>query len=406
MSKKTLQINCDTCDVRGITKEILDAYKGIKINTDSLINSKASMKLMADYNVDIHADNIISLPEGQTVATKAVNGSCHITKNMFSEPTYLTVNGYVDIDADAFDGAHQLLGISVNGVISYPDSMSSSLPPMSVNGVTETYPGDCVRLSTTAIIDRLFVLRARASKYFSRKRVLMLDTSADIAKLVEKKIEFLTKKAYIAGSLLEDAVNLFDESVDITEVADGTVYLPDCDAITADTLRRHGGKLLLFGDVKLTGLSAEELAMLENLYVSGTVYADEAAAERLTAIGLSSETKVFLLRGDLIADKGDFLLTKGQLAESRALIVSGCGRVELDTDITSEEIREKLTLCNCGVIICTPQQRAAVELAASGCGQITSEANFVSYDNEACSVSRANDESEDIQFVSADNYRF
>lgn len=404
MSKKTLKINCETCDVRGITKEILDAYKNIRINTEWLINSKSAAALMADYNVDIRAENIMSLPDGQTIAFKSVNGKCRLTKNMFSTPTCMTVNGVVEVDKDAFEGENQLLGITVNGVISYPDTVTGSLPPMTINGLTEVYPGDCTRLPQTAVIDRLFVLRARASRYFSRKRVLMLDTSADIAKLVEKKIEFLTGKAYIAASLLEDAVSLFDESTDLVELPDGTVYLSDCTAITADTLRRHGGKLLLTDDVRITGLDPDDLAKLESLYVSGTVYADEAAAERLYAIGLSPETKLFLLRGDMIADRGDYFLSKAQLDDSRALDICNCGQVKLDADMDSDTIREKLTLRGCGMVVCTPEQRAAVELCASGCGKIVDSSTQA--DDADDSTASDSEEMSDTQVICAEEYRF
>lgn len=404
MSKKNLKVNCETCDVRGITKEILEAYKSIKINTENLINSKASTALMADYSVKINATNTFSLPEGQTVATESFNGKCRIIKNMFTAPTYLVVNGYVDIDADAFDGECQLLGITVNGVISYPDNISGSLPPITVNGASEVYPSDCTKLPATAIIDKLFALRAKATRYFSKKRVLMLDRSADIAKLVEKKIVFLTKKAYIVSSLLEDAVNLFDESVAIVEVPDKTVYLPECSEITADTLRRFGGRLLLFNDVKITGLSAEELQMLQSLYVSGTVYADEAAAAHLHTIDLSPETELVVLRGGLISDKGNFLLLKAQLDESSALMVRGCGRVELDAEITPEIIREKLTLSDCGVVICTPKQRPAVELVSTDCGAIT--CNEDRFDNKEENDSIESGELQDTLVINVVDYRF
>lgn len=84
---------------------------------------------------------------------------------------------------------------------------------------------------------------------------------------------------------------------------DGTVYLPECDAVTAGVLRRHGGKLLIFGNVKLMGLREDELKQLESLHVYGTVFADETAEERLHEIGLSAQTSVVSVKGSLIADR-------------------------------------------------------------------------------------------------------
>lgn len=196
MSKKKLQINCEMCDVRGITREVLDAYESVRINTENLIHNAGAMALLADYNVNIHAENVISLPSGQEVANKSFNGRCHITKGMFKTPTYLVVNGRVDIDEDAFDGENQLLGIMVNGVISYPDSLGAALPPMTVNGKSVVYPAGCVRLPAAAVIDRLFALRAKAARYFAEKRVVLVDRSADIARMVEKNCIFNEESLY------------------------------------------------------------------------------------------------------------------------------------------------------------------------------------------------------------------
>lgn len=405
MSKKKLQINCETCDVRGITREVLDAYESVRINTECLINNAASLSLMADYKVRINAENIINLPDGQNVANKSFNGKCRITKGMFRTPTYLIVNGRVEIDEDAFDDENRLLGITVNGVICYPDSVRGSLPPMTVNGKSVVYPADCVRLPAAAVVDKLFALRARATRYFAEKSAVVVDRSADIAKMVEKKIIIFTKKAYIAGSLLEDAVNLFDESAEIVEVSDGTVYLPDCHEISADILRRYGGRLLILGDVKLIGMSADELQQLEGLYVSGTVFADETAAERLRTIDLSPQTPIRVVKGDLIADRGEFCLTAAQLDGCESLTVVGCGTVELDAMLSADVIREKLVLYDCGMVACTPQQRAAVELAASGCGYISSVQEALSGgEDDGCNLGGS--DGQDIIFINTDEYRF
>lgn len=402
MSKKKLQINCEMCDVRGITREVLDAYESVRINTENLIHNAGAMALLADYNVNIHAENVISLPSGQEVANKSFNGRCHITKGMFKTPTYLVVNGRVDIDEDAFDEENQLLGIMVNGVISYPDSLGAALPPMTVNGKSVVYPAGCVRLPAAAVIDRLFALRAKAARYFAEKRVVLVDRSADIARMVEKKIVFLTKKAYIASSLLEEGIKLFDDSVDIVEVPDGTVYLPECDAVTAGVLRRHGGKLLIFGNVKLMGLREDELKQLESLHVYGTVFADEAAEERLHEIGLSAQTSVVSVKGSLIADRGEVRISAEQVNGSVSLTLSSCGTVELAPEISAEMIRQKLALYDCGMVTCMPGQLAAAESVAVGCGYISS-AEEVQCRGD---VVLENDDREDTIRIDANEYRF
>lgn len=396
MSQKKLNINSAVCDIRKITADTLTAYKSIKINTGLLFNNESSSVLMADYDVDINAQTVISLPDSQTIANKVINGKGVITKGMFTTPTYLFVNGKAEIEADAFEGEHQLLGIVVNGIITYPDSLSNSLPPMTVNGKTEVYPADCTRLPDTTSIDKLFVLRSKASRYYSKKRILMLDLSADISRLAEKNTMFVTKEAYIASSLLEDAVTLFDESIKITEVPDGTVYLPDCDTITGDILRRHGGNLLILDDVIITGLSGEELQMLESLHVSGSIYTDEAGAARLHTLNISTDTEIVILKGDLIMQRDSFLLTAAQLEKSAALTVFYCGSVTIDDEISPEEIRNKLSLCSCGTVSCTAEQLGEVESAASDCGQIV------------CTdvVSQEVDNDDDTIFVNTAEYRF
>lgn len=406
MSKKKLQINCEMCDVRGVTREVLDAYESVKINAEILFHHAESMALLADYNVSINAENMISLPDGQNAANKSFNGKCHITKGMFQTPTYLVVNGCVDIDEDAFDGENHLLGITVNGVISYPDSLSGALPPMTVNGKSIIYPGGSVKLPASAVIDKLFALRAKAGKYYAEKRVVAVDRSADIARMVEKKIRFITKKAYIASSLLEDGLSLFDETVDIAEVEDGTVYLPECDAITSSVLRRCGGKLLTFGNVKLMGLHADELQQLERLYVYGTVFADMAAEERLSELALPAQTSVVPVRGDLIADRGELRISAAQLDRCDALTLSCCGTVEFDKDISAETIREKVALYDCGMVTCTPEQHTAVEGAAVACGCISSAEDGLCGKAEEDSTVPETDNRQDTIYINANEYRF
>ena len=109
MSQKKLDINSVICDVRKVAANTLAAYKSIKINTGMLFNNESSSALMADYDVDINAENVVSLPDDETVAHKVINGTCLITKGMFTTPTYLLVNGKAEIEADAFDGENQLL---------------------------------------------------------------------------------------------------------------------------------------------------------------------------------------------------------------------------------------------------------------------------------------------------------
>ena len=162
MEKKKLIVNCASCDVRNITKNLLDAYEEIKISAATLLSSSEANELMAGYPVKIDAASVLSVPQGTVI--KTVNGRLEIHGGEIEQPTILMVNGVVEIAKDAVESLKNIVSMQVNGKVIYPSNFEGKMPPMQVNGKTMCYPFDAIRLKASAVIDKIFLLRAKASK--------------------------------------------------------------------------------------------------------------------------------------------------------------------------------------------------------------------------------------------------
>ena len=72
-----------------------------------------------------------------------------------------------------------------------PQSLTGSLGDVSVNGVVESYPDDCIVLDSTFVPDRVFVLRAKANApYYVRKKSCTDAKDIDVNALAQKGVQF------------------------------------------------------------------------------------------------------------------------------------------------------------------------------------------------------------------------
>src|SRR5699024_9200680 len=169
---------------------------------------------------------------------------------VFSKPVVLFVNGSLNIDTKSQEVLDKFISIQVNGLVSYPSDIKDKLPLIKVNGSTDSYPGDAIRLKSKLIIDKTFILRAKGEKYYVRNKVIIPDKDLNIASLKEAGATFITKKAIIAESLLEEALPLFDEHVEVKIIPDGLIYTSS--QILDDVLiRKYGDKLYVDGDLTI-----------------------------------------------------------------------------------------------------------------------------------------------------------
>ena len=219
---KTLTINTILCDARQVRESTLASYDKVVINAAVLLTNQASQELLHKYPVELNAAQTLDIPGD--VQVSQINGREELGPGVPapSRPTYLIVNGVLDIAPGAGPALERYVGIQVNGKVLCPESLSGLLASAQVNGQIETYPDDCVRLKSTVVLDRTYLLRTRKNtRYFAGRRVVALAGDIDFQKLAEKNVRFVTRELLVAESLAEAAVPLFGERTEITILPDG-----------------------------------------------------------------------------------------------------------------------------------------------------------------------------------------
>ena len=359
MAKK-LMINCGDCDARSVSEETLLAYESIVINAGTVIVTPESKDLLNRYAVTMNCGDVLELEKD--VMLKSVNGSTQI-KSTDAVPgkTYLNVNGSLEIGPGTEKVLEQYAGISVNGSVTYPESMSGYLGMLSVNGSTVCYPDGAVVLKRSAVIDKLFALRAKEKLYWSARRMVMVDPELDGGKLAARGVRFSTKEVILAESKVEELIDLIDEQAEIVIVPDGTRVVLDDVELSSVTLKQYGTKLYIVGDLKVPKDAGETLAGLEYLNVRGDACTTSELRDLLMEKAVQITGDVRVIRGRYLSDKMSLRITKWMLEqEPEGLSVSDCMTVKLDEDIPGELILERLSISDCMKVTCTPDQEAAL----------------------------------------------
>lgn len=359
MAKKLI-INCGDCDARNVSEQTLSAYESIVINAGTVIVTPESKNLMHQYAVTINSGDILELEKD--VKLKSVNGSTQI-KSTDAVPgkIYLDVNGSLEIAPGTEKVLEQYVGISVNGSVYYPESMSGYLSALTVDGSTVCYPDGAVLLKHSAVIDKLFALRAREKLYWSARRMIMVDPELDGGKLTAKGVRFSTKEVILAESKVEEMLGLIDEKAEIVIVPDGTQVVLDDVELSDGILRRYGTKLYIVGDLKVPKDAGEALSALEYLNVQGDASVTTELWDMLLEKAVQITGDVRAVRGWSVSDKMSLRISKWMLEkESDGLSVSDCMTVRLDEDIPGELILERLSIRDCMKVACTPEQEAAL----------------------------------------------
>ena len=359
MAKKLI-INCGDCDARNVSEQTLSAYESIVINAGTVIVTPESKNLMHQYAVTINSGDILELEKD--VKLKSVNGSTQI-KSTDAVPgkIYLDVNGSLEIAPGTEKVLEQYVGISVNGSVYYPESMSGYLSALTVDGSTVCYPDGAVLLKHSAVIDKLFALRAREKLYWSARRMIMVDPELDGGKLTAKGVRFSTKEVILAESKVEEMLGLIDEKAEIVIVPDGTQVVLDDVELSGGILRRYGTKLYIVGDLKVPKDAGEALSALEYLNVQGDASVTTELWDMLLEKAVQITGDVRAVRGWSVSDKMSLRISKWMLEkESDGLSVSDCMTVRLDEDIPGELILERLSIRDCMKVACTPEQESAL----------------------------------------------
>lgn len=359
MAKK-LVINCGSCDARSVSEATLAAYESIHINTGTVIVTPESKNLLNQYAVTMNCGDILELEKD--VKLSSVNGSAQIkSTDVVSGRTYLNVNGSLEIGPGAEKVLEQYVGISVNGSVTYPESMSGAVSKLSVNGSTICYPDDAIVLKRNAVIDKVFALRAKNKRYWSAKRMVMVDPNLDAAALAAKGATFSTKEVILAESKVDGLIDRIDEKAEIVIVPDGTSVVLDDLELTELMVRKHGTRLYVVGDVKLQKEAREALTQLEYLNIQGDVTVPNELKELLVEKAEAITGDIQVMRGRYMSDKMSVRISKWMLEqETDGLNVTDCMKVTVDEDIPNELILERLSISDCVEVKCAPEQEAAL----------------------------------------------
>ncbi len=359
MAKKMI-INCGDCDARNVSEETLAAYESIVINAGTVLVTPEAKNLLNRYAVTMNCGDVLELEKD--VKLSSINGSAQIkSTDVVPVRTYLDINGSLDIGPNTEKVLQQYVGISVNGTVTYPESMGGFLSGLSVNGSTVCYPDEAVVLKRNAVIDKTFVLRAKKKLYWSAKRMIMVDPELDAAALAAKGATFSTKEVILAQSKVEALIDLIDEQAEIVIVPDGTAVIRDDVELDDTVLRKYGTKLYIAGDLRVPKEGEDALSRLEYLNVQGDVSVSERGKKLLLEKAVQIAGDIKILRGRTVSDKMSVRISKWMLEQdSDGISVVDCMKVRLDEDIPNQLILDRLSIRDSMNVECTPEQESAL----------------------------------------------
>lgn len=363
---KTLKIHAVVCDARHVTESTLAAYDAIEINAALLLADAASQELLHQYPVTCNTVQTLDIPGD--VRVSQINGRQELGPGSPApqSPTFLMVNGVLDIAPGSEAALAGYVGIQVNGQVICPESLSGLLAAASVNGQIETYPDECIRLKRTAVLDRTFALRARqGARYFAGRRVVALASDIDFGKLAAMEVRFTTRELLVAESLAEAAVPLFNPDTEITVLPDGCAYVGDDARLDGSLIRRWGGKLYINGNLTLNQDSAPWLEQVSFLRVNGDILAPRSLSEAASAAAASYH-QLRIVGSRLIRDKVSVTVDRAMLTSAGdGVTLADCVEVHFRPDVEPELIRQRLvSVVDCVNVVCTDEQRSAVELVS------------------------------------------
>ena len=400
-NKKTLQVNCATCDVRNITEEILSQYEKVEINAAAVITNRAAQALLGKYQVAINAAGSLNV-EGD-VRFSTVNGPMTLSGSQAvpQEKIVAIVNGPLTLESGCEEVLTSYVGMTINGPVTCPASMTSLLSSFQVNGPIRPYPDGAILLKRSTVLDRFFHLRAKQdSLYYAAGRIVALAPDINFEKLTEKNVRFATKVLVVSEAHAEAAVPLFDDKADIVVLPDGCAYVDDGAELNEALLKRHGGKLFISGNLTIGPDSAPLLDQVSYLKVDGDLLVCRSLKDRVMTMDAEYD-ELRVVGGLLIADRANAEISAAMLENAAdGVSVTDCATVQFAEDVTPELLREKLvSIGDCAAIQCTPEQRPVIEELAHDVAMITCG-------SEIEDAMKEETEDENVVQINAANYTF
>lgn len=370
---KNLLINCNSCDLRKAREENYAQYEHITIHAATVMSNAHGAEFLSRMPVTLNCSNVLEMEED--VVLRCINGRAEIKSSdaPAQQMYYLTVNGTLTIGPDTQRQLERCVGICVNGSVLYPQSMTAFLGRMQVNGTVECYPDGAIVLKRTAVIDKLFALRAKPSLYWAARRLVMVDPQLDAQALRDKGVSFCSREVIAAQSKIEALLDLIDESAEITVVPDGTQVVREDVTLDPSTLRRYGSRLYVLGNVTVPA-GGDCLEDMEYLYVTGDARVSPERLDALTRVmnHLSGEWIVAAPKGLTLSDKPSVTVTKWMLEQQPdGIEVADCAMVTLSDDIPKELMLQRLSICDCAVVTCGKEAEDAVSMICRNVAKIS-----------------------------------
>ena len=369
---KKLLINCATCDARNVLEENYAHYEQISINCAMVLTNPTAKTVMNKLPFTLNCANVLEI-EGD-VDLRTINGSSEIKSGdvVSTSKYYMVVNGALTIGPDTQKQLAQCVGMTINGSLTCPESIYATLNGVNVNGSTTCYPDGAIILKRTAVIDKLFALRAKNSLYWSGRRMIMVDPELDVDKLKAKGVTFHTQEVIVSQSKVEALIDLIDEKAEITIVPDGTAVVRDDITLDRDTLRQYGNQLYVIGDVTVSA-DADALDTLTYLNIQGDAKVSRENKEKLMEIltEISGAVKITKPNGTTLEDKPFVKITRWMLEhQPLGINVYDCANVKIADDIPKELIVERLHIENCAIVRCSKELEDAVMMICTDVAQI------------------------------------
>ena len=364
MEKQELIVNCAVCDARKVTEETLSSYASVSINTGVLLSNGRSRLLLGRYSVNINSATVIDWDQEEAPVFSTHNGSYEIKAGSLpGKPMILIVNGKLTIGPDAAPALASYLKIVVNGTIYCPESLSSSLENVEINGKLIAYPDHAVLTKSVFLPNRYFHRTAReGALYFTPKLLVLLDPQLELPALVEKRVHFSCQKVLLHDKDLETVLELLEnqDTADLTILPDNAAYVADDAILNEAFLQKYGSSFYINGNLSLNQASTPLISRLKNPHIDGTVLLSAEQEEAFLATDpVYKELKV--LRGQILTDRLSVTIDRNLLFLSPdGISCTDCVSVILDPSITPEEIHSLLHFSDCVNIRCTEEQKSAV----------------------------------------------
>ena len=352
MEKKVLSIHAAVCDARKVQESSLSAYERMEIHAALLLVSRETRPLLDQYPVELSAAHVLELEADAKIAS---------------------INGKMQLQPGQAAPEQTVLMVIVNGSVSCPESMVPLLSMVQVNGTIEAYPDSCIRLKRRAVLDRSFHLRAKQDAlYYAARQIIALAPDIRWDVLAEKHVRFATQTLLLAEGQAEAALPLFGDQTDIVLLPDGCAYVEDDAVLNKALLQQHGGKLYIEGNLVVGRDSAPWLGQVSYLHVTGDLLVARDLAEAVQAIH-PVYRRLRVVAGTLVSGKTAVTVDRAMLeAAEDGLSLFDCANVTFREDIPAGLLQERLAgLEDCVNVTCTPEQRAAVEMAAHDVVRIT-----------------------------------